>query len=86
MKRVVTLLLLLLAFNGFAQTKPFTKEKDQFFEELNAYLTSSKEDKAEAVAMMNEFRGVWNMHYDTEEAAMAMDLYELMRAKTANRA
>ncbi|MBO7083023.1 MAG: hypothetical protein J6W30_04185 [Bacteroidales bacterium] len=86
MKRVVTVLLLLLAFNGFAQTKPFTKEKDQFFEELNAYLTSSKEDKAEAVAMMNEFRGVWNMHYDTEEAAMAMDLYELMRAKTANRA
>ena len=79
-------MLVLLAINGFAQTQPFSKDRDQFFEELDTYLTSSKDSKAEAVSLMNEFRGVWNMHYDTEEAAMAMDLYELMRTKTANRA
>jgi hypothetical protein len=79
---------MLLAVSGFAQQKPFSKDKDQFFEELNAYLTSasSKDDRAEAEAMMNEFRGVWNMHYDAEEATLAMNFYELMRAKTANRA
>lgn len=72
----------------FSQSKPFSNDKDRFFEELNAYLTSStsKEDKAEASRIMNDFRGVWNNHYDAAEAALAMELYELMRAKTGNRA
>ena len=90
MKRVVTALVLFLsvALGGFAQTKPFSTDKDQFFEELDAYLTStaSKDDAKVVEAMMNEFRGVWNMHYDAAEAILAMNLYELMRAKTANRA
>ena len=80
--------LLIMAMGGFAQTAHFSTDKDQFFEELNSYLASSpsKDDKAAAEALLTEFRGVWNMHYDAEEAALAMDLYELMRAKTANRA
>ena len=90
MRRVVTVFvtLLVLFVDGYAQTARFSSDKDKFLEELNTYLTasSSKDDKAEAETMMSEFRGVWNMHYDAAEAALAMDLYELMRAKTANRA
>ncbi len=90
MKRVVTVLILLFAFvmGCVAQTTHFSTDKDKFFEELKSYLTSStsKEDRAEAEALMNDFRGVWTMHYDAAEAALAMDLYELMRSKTGNRA
>lgn len=89
MKRVVILSLLLLAFvMGYAQNKPFSTDKDAFLEELNAYLLSStsRDDRAEAEVMMNDFRGVWNNHYDAAEAALAIDLYELMRSKTGNRA
>lgn len=88
MKRIVILLVACLAFaaSAFSQSKPFSTEKDAFFEELNAYLTSSQDDKAEAMALMNEFRGVWSNHYDAAEATLAMELYELMRKKTGNRA
>ena len=82
------MLLLALTLSVFAQSKPFSTDKDTFLEELNVYLTSttSKEDKAEAEAVMSEFRGVWNLHYDAAEATLAMGLYELMRSKTGNRA
>lgn len=88
MKRLLTLLVAWMAImvGGYAQVTHFSKDKDQFFEELNAYLTSSQTDKAEAEALLTEFRGVWNMHYDAEEAALAMDLYDLMLTKTGNRA
>ena len=90
MKRIVILLITVFAIagNAFPQSNPFSTDKDTFLEELNAYLTSatSKEDKAEAEAVMSEFRGVWNNHYDPTEASLAMGLYELMRSKTANRA
>ena len=90
MRNIVMVVAALLAFNvcGFSQNKPFSTNKDLFLEELNAFLisSSSKENKAEAERLMNDFRGVWNMHYDESEAALAINLYELMRAKTANRA
>lgn len=90
MKRVVILLVALFVgmADAFPQSKSFSADKDAFFEELNAYLTSStsKDDRAQAEAMLNEFRGVWNNHYDEAEAALAIDLYELMRSKTGNRA
>ena len=82
------MLLLMLTLSVFSQSKPFSTDKDTFLEELNAYLTTtpSKDDKARAEAIMSEFRGVWNIHYDPAEAMLAMDLYELMRSKTGNRA
>ena len=90
MKRIVILLVAVLSFvlMAFPQSKPFSTNKDLFLEELNTYLTSStsKQDKAEAERIMSDFRGVWNMHYDEAEARLAISLYELMRAKTANRA
>ena len=90
MKRVVTVLLACFAvvMGTMAQTTRFSADRDQFFEELNAYLTSStsKSDRAEAESLMHDFRGVWSIHYDADEAALAIDLYELMRAKTGNRA
>lgn len=87
MKRIVLLATLLLAvLMGFSQSKPFSNDRDAFLEELNAYLLSSKTDKAEAETIMSDFRGVWNNHYDNDEAALAIDLYELMRGKTGNRA
>lgn len=90
MKRVVTVLVALFAIimGCRAQTTHFSTDKDQFFEDLKSYLISStsKDDRAEAEAMMNDFRGVWTMHYDAAEAALAIDLYELMRNKTGNRA
>ena len=90
MKRIVLLaaFVLALTLGAFPQAKPFSNDKDAFLEELNAYLTSaaSKDEKAEAETIMNDFRGVWNNHYDTDEAALAIGLYELMRSKTGNRA
>ena len=90
MRRVVSVFvtLLVMAVGGFAQTKHFSTDQDQFFEELKAYLTSStsREDRAEAEALMHDFRGVWNMHYESAEAALAIDLYDLMLSKTGNRA
>ena len=90
MKRFVLLAAILLAFaiGVYSQSKPFSTDKDAFIEELNAYLTSatSREDKAEAETIMKDFRGVWNNHYDPEEAALSIGLYELMRSKTGNRA
>ena len=90
MRRLVifSILLFTLCLGTFAQTKSFPADKDSFLEELNNYLagTASKEDKAEAERIMSEFRGVWNNHYDAAEAALAIDLYELMRSKTGNRA
>lgn len=90
MRRFVILPIVILALfvGAYGQSQPFSTDKDAFFEELNAYLGSStsKDDKAEAERMMSEFRGVWNNHYDPAEAALAIDLYELMRCKTANRA
>ena len=90
MKRIVILPVLLLALTLIvsAQSKPFSNDKDTFFEELNAYLSStpSKDNKAQAAAVMSEFRGVWNNHYDSAEASLAIGLYELMRSKTGNSA
>ncbi|MBR4146692.1 MAG: hypothetical protein IKU00_02230 [Bacteroidales bacterium] len=90
MKRVVLVWVALLSIvvGGFAQSTHFSTDKDRFIEELKAYLTSatSKDDRVEAEALMKDFQGVWNMHYDATEAALAIDLYELMRSKTANRA
>lgn len=90
MKRVAILAVILFALTqgAFSQSKPFSTDKDAFIEELNAYLTSatSKEDKADAEAIMKDFRGVWNNHYDTEEEALSIGIYELMRSKTGNRA
>ena len=90
MKKVVTVLVAFfaIALGGMAQTSHFSTDRDRFIEELKSYLTSSssKDDKAEAEALMNDFRGVWTMHYDATEAALAIDLYELIRSKTGNRA
>lgn len=90
MKRLILLATIIIAlFHGaYSQSKPFSTDKDAFLEELNAYLTSatSREDKTEAEVMMNDFRGVWNNHYDPDEAALSIALYELMRSKTGNRA
>ena len=90
MKKVVSVLvaLFVVVMGGLAQATHFSTDKDKFFEELNSYLISStsKEDRAEAETLMNDFRGVWTMHYDAAEAALAIDLYELMRSKTGNRA
>lgn len=90
MKRITMLIVAVLAmtFNGFAQKTTFSTDKGQFFEELKAYLTSStsKEDKKAAETMMGEFRTVWDQSYGAEEAAMAINLVEMMHAKCGNRA
>lgn len=90
MKRILTItaIVFVMAVNGFSQGTHFSTDKTQFFEELRAYLSSatSKEDKKAAEAMMLDFQGVWNDYYGLDESAMAIQLYETMRAKSGNRA
>lgn len=90
MKRFLTLIAigLTMAINGFSQGTHFSTDKTQFFEELKAYLTSatSKEDKKAAEMMMQDFQGIWNDHYGQEEADMVIQLYDIMRSKSGNRA
>lgn len=90
MKRILSFIAVCfaMAINGFSQGTHFSTDKSQFYEELKAYLTSStsKEDKKAAELMMQDFQGVWNDSYGPEESATAIQLYEVMRAKSGNRA
>ena len=89
MKRLLILLVVLaLGKSALAQNRPFSSDRDAFFEELTVYLGSatSRADRAEAERLTNEFRGVWNNHYDDAEAAQAIGLYEILRSRTGNRA
>ena len=85
---MLVVVVLAMMSQGFAQVARFSTDRNQFFEELKAYLTSStsKEDKAAAGAMMKEFQQVWNNDYGSEEAAMVIQLSETMFSKTGNRA
>ena len=90
MKRILTIIAIVFAMagNGFSQGTHFSTDKAQFYEELKAYLTSatSKDDKKAAEQLALDFQGIWNDHYGPEESAMAIQLYETMRAKSGNRA
>ncbi len=89
MKRLLALLVLvwMVSLQGMGQTTSFSHDKAQFFEELKAYLTasSSKEDKAEAEAMMQAFGPVWNSRYGAEASSLAIRMCESILAKSGAR-
>ena len=66
----------------------FPTEKNAFYDQLSAYLSSStsKQDRDEAAVMMQNFRGVWDSYYDNQEAEMVMRLCELLHAKSGGKA
>ena len=66
----------------------FPTEKNAFYEKLSSYLSSStsKQDREEAAAIMQAFRGTWDSYYDDREATMVMDLCELLHARTGGKA
>ena len=73
--------------NAFAQAF-FSTDKATFFDELSAYLSSatSKEDRDEAVKMMQGFSEVWNSYYSGNDATKAINLYETLYKKSSSRA
>ena len=72
---------------SFAQAF-FPTEKNAFYDQLSTYLNSStsKQDREEATAIMQAFRGVWDSYYDDQEASMVMRLCELLHARTGGKA
>jgi hypothetical protein len=66
----------------------FPTEKNAFYDQLSTYLNSStsKQDREEATAIMQAFRGVWDSYYDDQEANMVMSLCELLHARTGGKA
>ena len=66
----------------------FPTEKNAFYDQLSTYLNSStsKQDREEATAIMQAFRGVWDSYYDDQEASMVMRLCELLHARTGGKA
>ena len=73
--------------SSFAQAF-FPTEKNAFYDQLSTYLNSStsKQDREEATAIMQAFRGVWDSYYDDQEANMVMSLCELLHARTGGKA
>lgn len=90
MKRILTLALLLCAISmkGLAQQKFFPEEKNAFFDQLRTYLasSSSKDDRASAETLMQDFDRIWRQDYSNEDAQTVMGFYELMHAKSGVRA
>ena len=90
MKKGILLALLALfvsATASFAQAF-FPTDKEAFYEKLSAYLNSSsvKQDREEAGAIMQAFRGAWDSYYDDAEANMVMRLCEQLHAKSGSKA
>jgi hypothetical protein len=79
--------LFLSVTSAFAQAF-FPTEKNAFYEQLSAYMSSSssKQDRDEAAVMMQTFRGVWDSYYDNQEAAAIMRLCELLHSKSGGKA
>lgn len=73
--------------SSFAQAF-FATEKNAFYDQLSTYLnsSSSKQDREEASAMMQTFRGAWDSYYDGQEANMVMRLCELLHGKSGGKA
>ena len=73
--------------SSFAQAF-FPTEKNAFYDKLSSYLNSStaKQDREEAAAIMQGFRGVWDSYYDDQEANMVMRLCELLHARSGGKA
>lgn len=89
MRRLIALLVLLsLSLPGWSQTPKFSTDRTKFFEELQAYLTSStsKEDRAAAASMMQAFEPVWNDRYGSREAAVAMEMCGSILERSGGRA
>lgn len=79
---VAVLMLFMSVTVSFAQAF-FPTEKDAFYDGLTAYLSSSssKQDREEAAAMMQAFRGVWDSYYSDSEINTVIRLCELFHSK-----
>lgn len=84
---IAVLSLLLSASAAWAQSF-FPTEKDAFYEQLTAYLntSTSKQERDEAAAMMEAFRGVWDSYYSDAEISTVIRLCELYHSKGGARA
>ena len=84
---IVVFALLVSAVPSFAQAF-FPTEKNAFYDKLSSYLNSStaKQDREDAAAIMQSFKGVWDSYYDNQEAEMIMRLCELLHARTGGKA
>ena len=84
---IVVFALLVSMAPSFAQAF-FPTEKEAFYEKLSSYLnsSSSRQDREEAAAVMQGFRGAWDSYYDNQEADMIMRLCELLHARTGGKA
>ena len=84
---IVVFALFVSAVPSFAQAF-FPTEKNAFYDKLSSYLNSStaKQDREDATAIMQSFKGVWDSYYDNQEAEMIMRLCELLHARTGGKA
>ncbi len=84
---IVVFALFVSAVPSFAQAF-FPTEKNAFYDKLSSYLNSStaKQDREDAAAIMQSFKGVWDSYYDNQEAEMIMRLCELLHARTGGKA
>ena len=79
---IVVLSLLMGASSAFAQAF-YSTEKNTFYEQLTAYLNTaaSKQERDEASAMMQAFKGAWDSYYSDAEVNTVIQLCELFHSK-----
>ena len=84
---IVVFALFVSVVPSFAQAF-FPTEKNAFYDKLSSYLNSStaKQDREDAAAIMQSFKGVWESYYDNQEANIIMGLCERLHAKSGGKA
>ena len=84
---IVVFALFVSVVPSFAQAF-FPTEKNAFYDKLSSYLSSStaKQDREDAAAIMQSFKGVWDSYYDNQEANIIMGLCERLHAKSGGKA
>ena len=84
---IVVFALFVSVVPSFAQAF-FPTEKNAFYDKLSSYLNSStaKQDREDAAAIMQSFKGVWDSYYDNQEANIIMGLCERLHAKSGGKA
>ena len=79
---IAVLSLFLGASSAFAQAF-YPTEKNAFYDQLTAYLNTaaSKQERDEASAMMQAFKGAWDSYYSDAEVNTVIQLCELFHSK-----
>lgn len=85
MKRIFTIIVLLLLGIGLRAQGVYSTDREAFFDELSTYLNSStsKTDREDAAVLMTRFHDVWNQCRDSQRI---IQLFEGLRSKSGQRA